>query len=84
MIMNAASSSVLISVVPADGRILYFARDCAAFGFLSHFYSSPIELDGETWPTVEHYYQAQRSDHPAYRPSGRTVSLHNTSNGLQS
>jgi ribA/ribD-fused uncharacterized protein len=49
-----------------DGRILYFKRDRAAFGFLSHFEPSPIELDGERWPTVEHYYQAQKSLDPDY------------------
>jgi ribA/ribD-fused uncharacterized protein len=57
--------------IPADGRILYFGRDREAFGFLSHFHPAPIELDGETWPTVEHYYQAQKSDDPAYRAAIR-------------
>jgi predicted NAD-dependent protein-ADP-ribosyltransferase YbiA (DUF1768 family) len=41
-------------IVPADNRILYFCRDRVAFGFLSHFHASPIVLDGETWPTLEH------------------------------
>ena len=54
-------------VIPPDGRILYFARDRAAFGFLSHFHPSPVDLDGEVWKTVEHYYQAQKSVHPEYR-----------------
>src|SRR5579863_8451560 len=53
--------------IPADNRILYFARDRAAFRFLSHFWSSPIRLDDRDWPTVEHYYQAQKSLDPAYR-----------------
>lgn len=43
-------------VIPADNRILYFGRDRAVFGFLSHFHSAPVVLDGEVWPTVEHYY----------------------------
>jgi ribA/ribD-fused uncharacterized protein len=59
--------------VPPDGRILYFARDRAAFGFLSHFHPSPIALDGETWPTVEHFYQAQKSDDPGYRAAIRNA-----------
>jgi ribA/ribD-fused uncharacterized protein len=63
--------SLVDLVVPPDGRILYFERDRAAFGFLSHFHPSPIVLDGETWPTVEHYYQAQKSDHSAYRDAIR-------------
>ncbi|CAF1157376.1 unnamed protein product [Adineta steineri] len=26
----------------------------------SNFYPAPIQLDGYTWPTVEHYFQAQK------------------------
>lgn len=29
-------------------------------GFLSNFYRSEVKLDGTIWPTVEHYYQAQK------------------------
>lgn len=58
---------------PPDGRILYFGRDSAAFGFLSHFHPSPVWLDGETWPTVEHYYQAQKFDDAAYRQAIRAA-----------
>jgi N-glycosidase YbiA len=53
--------------IPPDGRILFFRRDRASFGFLSHFHPAPIQLDDEIWPTVEHYFQAQRSDDPDYR-----------------
>jgi predicted NAD-dependent protein-ADP-ribosyltransferase YbiA (DUF1768 family) len=53
--------------LPADSRILYFARDRAQYGFLFHFHAAPIALDGEIWPTVEHFYQAQKSDDPDYR-----------------
>jgi ribA/ribD-fused uncharacterized protein len=59
--------------VPSDGRILYFARDRENFGFLSHFYPSPIVLEGETWPTVEHFYQAQKSDDRGYREAIRSA-----------
>ena len=53
--------------LPADGRILFHCRDRLAFGFLSHFHPAPIRLDGDMWPTVEHYYQAQKSFDPGYR-----------------
>ena len=57
--------------IPPDNRILYFSRDREEFRFLSHFYPSPIEIDGENWPTVEHFYQAQKSPLHAYRQAIR-------------
>lgn len=62
---------MLPAEIPPDNRILYFGRERENFRFLSHFHPSPIVLDGETWPTVEHYYQTQRSDDPAYRQAIR-------------
>jgi len=59
------------AAIPPDNRILYFDRDRVHFGFFSHFHPAPIVLDGETWATVEHFYQAQRSDDPAYRQAIR-------------
>ncbi|KKK66448.1 hypothetical protein LCGC14_2964000 [marine sediment metagenome] len=33
-------------------------------GYCSNFYRSPVMIDDEVWPTVEHYYQAQKTfDH---------------------
>lgn len=32
------------------------------YRFLSNFYPSPIVFDGWMWPTVEHAYQAQKTD----------------------
>jgi len=57
--------------IPEDNRILYFGRDREQFGFLSHFHPAAIGLDGEVWPTVEHYYQFQKSPEPAYRQAIR-------------
>ena len=59
--------------IPPDNRILFFSRDREQFGFLSHFHPAPVEVDGETWPTVEHYYQAQRSESQAYRRAIRNA-----------
>ena len=36
----------------------YLKRD--AFGWLSNFSPHAIEMRGVVWPTVEHYYQAQK------------------------
>lgn len=35
-------------------------------GFLSNFYRATLQLDGLEWPTVEHYYQAQKFEDSAY------------------
>ena len=61
-------------MIPEDNRILYFERDRGRFGFLSHFHPAAILLDDEVWPTVEHYYQAQKSPDPAYRQAIRAAS----------
>ena len=31
------------------------------YDWLSNFYERPFELDGRTWPTVEHYFQAMKT-----------------------
>lgn len=59
--------------IPIDNRILYYGRDRDAFRFLSHFHASRIEIDGETWATVEHFYQAQKSFDPRYRDAIRAA-----------
>ncbi|KAG0231016.1 hypothetical protein BGW41_002350 [Actinomortierella wolfii] len=40
-----------------------FYRQGDAFGEFSNFYPSPFDLDGKTWPTTEHYFQAQKFAH---------------------
>lgn len=59
--------------IPPDNRILYYRRDREIFGFLSHFHPCPIHIDGESWPTVEHFYQAQKSPSNAYRMAIRAA-----------
>ncbi len=34
---------------------------------MSNFFYAPFKLDGVIWPTVEHYYQAQKSDNPEFK-----------------
>ena len=53
--------------ITADNRILFYTRDREALSFLSNFSATPILLDGLLWPTVEHFYQAQKSFDPDYR-----------------
>jgi N-glycosidase YbiA len=39
---------------------IYFYKVDAPYGCFSNFSPHSIELDGEQWPTVEHYYQAHK------------------------
>jgi ribA/ribD-fused uncharacterized protein len=43
------------------------------YGVFSNFALYPIKLDGETWPTTEHYFQAQKFADAAYRKKIRTA-----------
>ena len=40
--------------------ILFYRKDETPYGVFSNFSPHPIELDDHLWPTVEHYYQAQK------------------------
>jgi hypothetical protein len=40
--------------------IIKFYGRTDEYGWLSNFAHSPIRLNGHTWRTVEHYYQAQK------------------------
>ncbi|CAM2721543.1 unnamed protein product [Rotaria socialis] len=42
-----------------EGQLYFYCRN-QPFGEFSNFYPSPIKLDGYTWPTTEHYFQAQK------------------------
>eukprot|EP00243_Klebsormidium_subtile_P003514 TRINITY_DN16932_c0_g1_i1.p1 TRINITY_DN16932_c0_g1~~TRINITY_DN16932_c0_g1_i1.p1 ORF type:complete len:160 (+),score=39.82 TRINITY_DN16932_c0_g1_i1:257-736(+) len=43
------------------------------FGEFSNFFPAPIELDGKTWPTTEHYFQAQKFHDEALQERIRTL-----------
>ncbi len=59
--------------IPADGRVCFFARDRARFGFLSNFHMAPIAMDGDVWPSTEHYYQSCKSHDPEYKAAIRAA-----------
>ena len=58
-------------VIPEDRRVLFFLRDRDNFFFLSHFSAAEIAIEGETWPTVEHYFQSRKSLDPEFRSAIR-------------
>ncbi|MBD2294548.1 NADAR family protein [Anabaena sphaerica FACHB-251] len=39
---------------------IYFYKVWQPYGCFSNFSLHPIEIEGVYWPTVEHYYQAQK------------------------
>lgn len=39
---------------------IYFYRVEDPYGEFSNFAAFPIQLEGKTWPTTEHYFQAQK------------------------
>ncbi len=54
---------------------IYFHSQRGPYGYLSNFYKNhPIEVDGKTWPTTEHYYQAMKfQDNPQLIEKIRSV-----------
>jgi N-glycosidase YbiA len=41
-------------------HVIQFYSTKDAYGDFSNFAAFPIEIDGQTWPTSEHYFQAQK------------------------
>jgi N-glycosidase YbiA len=39
---------------------IFFYSTKDEHGWMSNFFASPIVLKGKTWPTTEHYFQAQK------------------------
>lgn len=40
--------------------MIKFYSSQGPYGYMSNFYKAPIKIEGEIWPTVEHYFQAQK------------------------
>lgn len=47
--------------------VITFYRIHEPYGCFSNFAPYPVEIDGEVWPTTEHYYQAQKFADQIYR-----------------
>jgi N-glycosidase YbiA len=47
--------------------VINFYSVAGEFGQFSNFAPFPINLDGERWPTSEHYFQAQKFEDETYR-----------------
>ena len=53
---------------------VYFYSTREPFGEFSNFSAHGVELDGQWWPTTEHYFQAQKFADAAYREKIRKAS----------
>ncbi len=52
---------------------IYFYSKSATYFEFSNFSAHPFELDGLTWPTVEHYFQAQKFPQTPHAEKIRTA-----------
>ena len=44
--------------------VIRFSKSTETYGIFSNFAPTPFELDGRTWPTAEHFYQAAKTEVP--------------------
>ena len=51
--------------------VVQFYRTSDDYGCFSNFAAYPIQLDGETWPTTEHYFQAHKFLDPQHQQAIR-------------
>lgn len=46
---------------------IYFYTKTDEHGYYSNFSTFGVEMEGRFWPTIEHYFQAQKFSDPAYQ-----------------
>lgn len=56
----------------SDRKTIYFYKEDEAFGEFSNFFRRAIYVDGKTWPTSEHYFQAQKFAGTVYEEQVRS------------
>ena len=59
----------------AQGAVVFYGKRYPYYEF-SNFYETPIVIDGEIWPSTEHYFQAQKFIDPESDTSGEHVDEH--------
>ena len=52
---------------------IYFYKQYGELGYLANYSNHGFEKDGKYWPTVEHYYQAQKFDDEELKEKIRTA-----------
>lgn len=56
-----------------SGEHIFFWSRHDKHGYLSNFWLQPIVVDGRTWPTSEHYYQAMKDSSLDYQEMIRSL-----------
>jgi ribA/ribD-fused uncharacterized protein len=51
--------------------VLFYGPKKGLYWSFSNFYTAPSTLDGDEWPTVEHYYVAQKNPDPEWQKQVR-------------
>ena len=59
-------------------KTITFYRVREPYGEFSNFSPHPIELKGRTWPTSEHYFQAQKFAGTEYEETIRLAAMKQT------
>lgn len=60
ILSDAEACKVVESKNKMEGSVVRFYRVEDPWGEFSNFARYPIQIDGKTWPTSEHYFQAQK------------------------
>lgn len=68
--------------MPIDPRLSAITRFSGEYSFLSNFYRVDITLDGEVYPTLEHAFQAAKTDDKEARRVIRLASTPGTAKYL--
>ena len=53
-------SAVTFTPPVVSRTIKFYNQHQAPYGCFSNFSGHPVNLEGEVWPTTEHYYQAKK------------------------
>lgn len=57
--------------------IRFYEKKDPYYEFSNFYEKAPFTIDGKTWPTTEHYFQAAKFDNPEYVELIRTASTPN-------
>lgn len=63
-------------------QVIQFYGNNSEFGAFSNFAHYPIKLKGKTWPTVEHFFQAQKFAEVEYQEAIRQAKTPAKSKGM--